>query len=124
MPLLFSYGTLQEESVQRSLFGRTISGHNDELVGFEQSLAKIDCSPPIASGSGRYHVNVVPNGRSDSRVSGMVFEVTESDLAAADEYENADGYKRMTATLASGKDAWVYAYAPAGPRAMGSSRTP
>jgi gamma-glutamylcyclotransferase (GGCT)/AIG2-like uncharacterized protein YtfP len=47
------------------------------------------------------------NGRNDSRVSGTVFEVSESELASADRYEPV-GYKRVSATLASGKQAWVY----------------
>ena len=41
MPRLFSYGTLQEERVQLSTFGRRLEGHRDELVGFERSTVKI-----------------------------------------------------------------------------------
>jgi hypothetical protein len=41
-------------------------------------------------------------------VRGTVFEVSESELAGADQYEPA-GYTRILATLASGKEAWVYA---------------
>jgi hypothetical protein len=37
-----------------------------------------------------------------------VFEVSEDELARADEYEPA-GYNRVSTTLASGKQAWVYA---------------
>jgi len=37
MPLLFSYGTLQQESVQRSTFGRLLDGPKDELPRFEPS---------------------------------------------------------------------------------------
>ena len=48
------------------------------------------------------------NGRNDSRVRGTVFEVSEGELAEADRYEPA-GYKRVSAMLASGKEAWVYA---------------
>ena len=48
------------------------------------------------------------NGRDDSRVGGMAFEVTDAELARADQYEPA-GYKRVSARLASGKQAWVYA---------------
>jgi gamma-glutamylcyclotransferase (GGCT)/AIG2-like uncharacterized protein YtfP len=114
MPLLFSYGTLQEESVQRALFGRTLSGQNDQLVGFERSFVKLENAQATTPGE-RYHVNVVLNGRSDSRLSGLVFEITEADFSAVDVYENFDGYRRITTTLASGKEAWVYAYAPAGP---------
>jgi len=37
MTLLFSYGTLQEESVQPATFGRRLQGSKDELVGFQLS---------------------------------------------------------------------------------------
>jgi hypothetical protein len=37
MPLLFSYGTLQQEDVQWSTFGRLLEGQRDELPGFERS---------------------------------------------------------------------------------------
>jgi hypothetical protein len=42
MPLLFSYGTLQQGAVQLSTFGRLLEGQPDELVGFEQSVLKIE----------------------------------------------------------------------------------
>lgn len=52
------------------------------------------------------------NGRDECRVSGMVFEVTDGELATADAYEPA-GYTRILATLSSGRHAWVYADSPA-----------
>ncbi len=108
MPLLFSYGTLQQEAVQMSTFGRRLRGHADELVGFEQSLLRIE-DPQFVTASGKAdHAIVKANGRSDSRVRGMVLEVTEAELAQADQYEPA-GYKRISTVLASGKQAWVYA---------------
>ena len=59
--------------------------------------------------SGRtHHANVTFNGRNDSRVSGTVFEITNAELAAADQYEQVATYKRVAAMLASGKRAWVY----------------
>lgn len=42
MPLLFSYGTLQQENVQMAVFGRLLHGQKDELVGFEQALIRIE----------------------------------------------------------------------------------
>lgn len=112
MPLLFSYGTLQQEAVQLSTFGRLLNGHADELVGFEQSLLKIE-DPAFVAASGKAVHNIVTfNGRHDSRVPGMVFEVTDSELAKSDRYEPA-GYTRVSAKLASGKQAWVYAAARA-----------
>jgi gamma-glutamylcyclotransferase (GGCT)/AIG2-like uncharacterized protein YtfP len=105
MPLVFSYGTLQHESVQLATFGRRLRGHRDELVGFEPASVRIEDTTTS-------HANVVFNGRSDSRVGGTVFEITEAELAAADAYEETAAYTRVTAMLASGTRAWVYVHAP------------
>ena len=110
MPLLFSYGTLQEEAVQRSTFGRRLDGEADELVGFEQSLLKIEDPQFVATSGKTHHAIVRFNGRGDNRVPGTVFEVSDRELVSADEYEPA-GYRRVSTVLASGKLAWVYAAA-------------
>jgi len=108
MPLLFSYGTLQQEAVQMATFGRPLQGQPDELISFEQSLLKVE-DPLFVAKSGKVHHFIVKfNGRNDSRVSGTVLEISEMELAQADLYEPA-GYKRIFAMLASGKQAWVYA---------------
>ena len=108
MPLLFSYGTLQEAAVQMSTFGRLLQGYPDELVGFEQSVLTITDPAFVATSGKSNHAIVRFNGRSESRVKGTVFEMSEHELSQADEYEPA-GYKRVLATLGSGKQAWVYA---------------
>ena len=108
MPLIFSYGTLQQEDVQLSTFGRLLQGQRDELPGFEQSSIEIE-DPRVAAASGRtHHANVTFRGGNDARVSGTVFEITDAELAAADRYERLAGYKRTATVLASGKRAWVY----------------
>jgi gamma-glutamylcyclotransferase (GGCT)/AIG2-like uncharacterized protein YtfP len=107
MPLLFSYGTLQQENVQLSTFGRLLHGQKDELLGFEQSLVRIEDSQIVATSGKMHHPIVKFNGRNDSRVSGTVFEITDAELASADQYEVAV-YQRVAAMLASGKQAWVY----------------
>jgi gamma-glutamylcyclotransferase (GGCT)/AIG2-like uncharacterized protein YtfP len=108
MPLVFSYGTLQQEGVQLSTFGRLLQGQTDEILGFEQSSVRIE-DPQVAATSGKtHHANVTFNGRHDSRVSGTVFEITDAELAAADQYEQLAAYKRVAVVLASGKQAWVY----------------
>jgi gamma-glutamylcyclotransferase (GGCT)/AIG2-like uncharacterized protein YtfP len=108
MPLLFSYGTLQQESVQMSIFGRLLQGQPDELIGFEQSLLKIEDPLFVAASGKNHHAIVKYSGRNESRVRGTVFEISDSELANADLYE-PPGYKRILAMLASGKEAWVYA---------------
>jgi gamma-glutamylcyclotransferase (GGCT)/AIG2-like uncharacterized protein YtfP len=108
MPLLFSYGTLQQENVQLSTFGRLLQGQRDELLGFELSLVRIEDPQVVATSGQSHHANVTATGSNDSRVSGTVFEITDTELAAADQYEQRATYKRILAMLASGKPAWVY----------------
>ena len=108
MPLLFSYGTLQQAAVQMSTFGRLLRGEPDELVGFERSTLEVEDPEFVAASGSARHAVVRFNGRGDSRVSGTVLELSDDELAAADRYEPA-GYRRVPATLASGKRAWVYA---------------
>ena len=119
MPLLFSYGTLQQENVQLSTFGKRLDGQRDELSGFEQSSVKIE-DPQVAAATGRtHHANVKFNGHEASRVPGMVFEITDAELASVDNYEAAFSYKRVAAMLASGRQAWVYVYARGAPAGVG-----
>ena len=113
MPLLFSYGTLQEEDVQLSTFGRRLTGQRDELPRYEPSLLKIDEPEEVAATGKTHHANVTFNGNDESRVPGMVFEIAEAELAGVDEYEATFSYKRVAAVLASGRQAWVYV-APSG----------
>ena len=117
MPLVFAYGTLQQDHVQLSTFGRLLWGQRDELPGFEPSLVRIEDPHVVATTGKTHHDNVTLNGRSDSRVSGMVFELTDAELAAADEYERVAAYTRIAVTLASGTQAWVYVDARSAPGA-------
>lgn len=107
MPLLFSYGTLQQENVQLSTFGRTLDGRRDQLVGFEQSVVRIE-DPAVVRTSGKTHHPIVKfTGNASSRVDGTVFEITDAELRNADTYE-VSAYERVSTRLASGKQAWVY----------------
>lgn len=118
MPLLFSYGTLQQENVQLSTFGRRLDGQRDELLGCEPSLVRIEDPQLVATSGKTHHANVRFNGQDESRVAGMVFEITDAELASVDEYEAAFSYERVAAMLASGRQAWVYVHtdsAPDGP---------
>ena len=115
MPLLFSYGTLQQESVQLSTFGRLLNGQSDELVGFEQTSVRIEDPQVVATLGKTHHANVQFNGNENSRVPGMVFEITDAELTSCDQYEAAFLYKRVATTLASGRQAWVYVHASVAP---------
>jgi gamma-glutamylcyclotransferase (GGCT)/AIG2-like uncharacterized protein YtfP len=111
MPLIFSYGTLQREDVQLARFGRLVEGQSDHLVGFELSDVEI-ADPALAAAFGMTHyANLTYSGRRDSRVNGMVLELTQAELEAADEYEERANFRRIPQQLASGRLAWIYVYA-------------
>jgi Gamma-glutamyl cyclotransferase, AIG2-like len=107
MPLLFSYGTLQQEDVQRATFGRPLAGQPDELLGFVSALVEIEDAEVVATSGQRHHPIVKFTGATQDRVPGNVFEITDAELVQADQYE-VSAYQRVRATLASGQRAWVY----------------
>ena len=85
-----------------------IAEEADELPEFEPSLVQIEDVRIVAASGVTHYANVIFNGRSDSRVAGSVFEISDAELVAADGYERIANYKRIAATLASGKHAWLY----------------
>jgi Gamma-glutamyl cyclotransferase, AIG2-like len=114
---LFSYGTLQLESVQLSTFGRALDGLPDALPGFEQAMLKIEDPSVVATSGKAFHPIVRFTGRPADEVAGVVFQVTPVEILDADRYEVA-AYLRIGVTLRSGRRAWVYVdkrFAPAEP---------
>lgn len=107
---LFSYGTLQLESVQMQHFGRTLNGHADVLPGFEIRDCLIS-DPNVVNTSGKaIHPIACFTGDAHDGVAGMVFELSQQELDEADNYE-VDDYKRVKRILKSGEHAWVYVQA-------------
>ena len=97
---LFSYGTLQQSDLQKTLFGRELPGHPDRLPGYH--LATLPITDPdviAASGTAEHPID---------HIDGTVLQLTDAELVAADAYE-VDDYSRSLVTLASGVSAWVYA---------------
>ena len=106
MPYLFSYGTLQQESVQIASFGRVLKGKPDALPGWRREMVEIIDAEVFCLSGERFHPILVP-GDNDDEIPGMVFEISEEELLRADAYEVAE-YKRIAARLKSGLDAFVY----------------
>jgi gamma-glutamylcyclotransferase (GGCT)/AIG2-like uncharacterized protein YtfP len=105
--LLFTYGTLRDKNVQLTNFGRELEGRADVIPGFAQTFVSID-DPQVVAISGKTHHPIVqPSSNPLDEVSGTVFEITEPELASADQYEVRD-YERISVTLKSGVQAWVY----------------
>ncbi len=104
---LFSYGTLQQEDVQRATFGRLLHGKPDALAGFKQEMVEITDPDVLAKSGKRFHPIVMRSSDDADRVPGMVFAITPRELTAADAYE-VDDYERVSVVLMSGTQAWVY----------------
>ena len=107
MEHLFSYGTLQLDSVQQATFGRLLDGHDDAMPGYRTEMLEITDPEVLKTSGERFHPVVVPSDAASDQVAGKVFTITAEELAHADAYEVSD-YKRVQVTLVSGLDAWVY----------------
>ena len=94
---LFTYGTLQEEDVQQYIFQRCPEGAEDILLGYRISERKM---------YGRYLV-LQPSDANGAGVSGIAYRISREELQKADVYEGP-AYKRILASLQSGRKAWVY----------------
>ena len=104
---LFSYGTLRQPEVQLGNYGRLLAGEPDILVGYR--LVEIGIGDPeVIRMSGKaVHTIAVASGDPTDRVEGVVFLITDLELAATDSYETS-AYRRIEATLGSGRSAWAY----------------
>jgi gamma-glutamylcyclotransferase (GGCT)/AIG2-like uncharacterized protein YtfP len=108
--LLFSYGTLRQRDVQLTTFGRELDGHADAIVGYELHYVTITDPHVVATSGSDRHPILKSSARPGAEVQGTVFAISESELAAADEYE-VDDYARVRVPLRSGAQAWVYVFA-------------
>lgn len=104
---LFSYGTLQQEAVQISTFGRKLNGVADVLTGYRLANLAIKDPNVIALSGKAVHSILIYTGNETDTVQGVVFDITEKELHSADQYEVAE-YKRVSTQLQSGTTAWVY----------------
>lgn len=108
MPLLFSYGTLQQEEVQIANFGRALTGSSDVLQCYVVDEITITDERVLRESGKAIHPILRFTGIQQDEVEGTVFEITDAELAQADDYE-VDDYVRVAARLKSGKEAWIYA---------------
>lgn len=110
MELLFSYGTLQQKNVQLANFGRELKGNKDLLPGYVLGEILITDERVIRESGKNIHQILQYTGNEADKVAGTVFELTGEELAQADDYE-VDDYKRVSATMQSSVDCWIYAAA-------------
>jgi gamma-glutamylcyclotransferase (GGCT)/AIG2-like uncharacterized protein YtfP len=103
---VFSYGTLRQAEVQRTLYGREVPTSTDELPGFRIDWLRITDPTVITTSRSDLHP-ILRRGSDVESVSGVVLALTDDELTATDAYEVAD-YARRAVTLASGVNAWAY----------------
>lgn len=104
---LFTYGTLQLESVQLETFGRTLEGQPDALIGYCLASITINDQDFVTKSGTATHRNLQFTGNASDHVEGTVFMLTHQELEQADAYE-PEGYERVLVQLRSGAKAWVY----------------
>jgi hypothetical protein len=105
--LLFSYGTLQDKAVQMANFGRLLSGRAESLPGYTLLPIAIDDPAVVALSGKSQHMIAKRSQNAADEVTGVAFEITAEELAAADRYEVA-AYTRVQVTLKSGVEGWAY----------------
>jgi gamma-glutamylcyclotransferase (GGCT)/AIG2-like uncharacterized protein YtfP len=104
---LFAYGTLQQREVQLATYGRELAGTADALTGYQLEPLHIT-DPQVVRLSGKaVHKIARATGDPADRIPGMLFELSEAELAATDRYE-VDAYARVEVTLESGARAFAY----------------
>ncbi len=95
--VLFSYGSLQQQEVQLSLYKRVLKGNEDQLKGFKLTEELLYDQYPI----------IIETNDNTDLISGFVFEITLEELKFTDEYEG-EHYRRIQVKLESGREAWCY----------------
>ncbi len=107
MERLFSYGSLRDEKVQRAIFGHPVEGVADAITGYRLAEVVIDDATTAELSGTNVHRILDPTDNVEDRIEGLVLSLTDDELQLADDYEDA-AYKRVSARLASGGEAWVY----------------
>ena len=106
---LFSYGTLQLETVQLETFGRKLDGAPDALLGYKLVMITITEEDFVIKSGTANHRSLQFTGNSTDVVEGVVFKLTRNELEQADSYE-PEGYERVKVQLRSGTNAWVFVH--------------
>ena len=101
---LFSYGTLQLETVQLSQFGTRLDGEPDAVIGYRRGEIVIADEETVSLSGSSIHAILVETGDPLNQVEGTLYFVSTDQLDAADDYEVGD-YKRVEVKLRSGRSA-------------------
>ena len=102
MQKLFTYGTLQHPEVQEDLFGKTLKGTPETLLGYRVREIQIE------EEFGMVHYPIITEThKPEDTINGMVYTVSTKELHQSDLYEGLH-YKRVEVHLQSNQKAWAY----------------
>lgn len=105
MEKLFAYGSLQNEDIQKDLFGRILDGTPETLIGYIVKEIQIE----EEFGLVRYPIITETENQEDT-INGMVYTISTKELHQSDLYEGLH-YKRVEVRLQSNQIAWAYSAA-------------
>jgi gamma-glutamylcyclotransferase (GGCT)/AIG2-like uncharacterized protein YtfP len=105
MEKLFAYGSLQNEEVQKDLFGRILEGTPETLIGYIVKRIQIE------EEFGLVHYPIITEtNKTEDTINGVVYSITTKELHQSDLYEGLH-YKRVEVQLQSDQKAWAYSAA-------------
>ena len=105
MEKLFAYGSLQNEDIQKDLFGRILDGTPETLVGYVVKDIQIEEEFGIV-----HYPIITETIKPEDTINGMVYSISLQELRQTDLYEGLH-YKRVEVHLQSNQKAWAYSAA-------------
>ena len=105
MEKLFAYGSLQNEDIQKDLFGRILVGTPETLIGYIVKDIQIEEEFGIV-----HYPIITETQKQQDTINGMVYSVSSQELRQTDLYEGLH-YRRVEVQLQSDQKAWAYSAA-------------
>ena len=105
MEKLFAYGSLQNEDVQKDLFGRILEGTSETLIGYIIKKIQIEEEFGLV-----YYPIITETQKPEDTIDGMVYAISTQELHQSDLYEGLH-YKRVEVQLQSNQKVWAYSAA-------------
>jgi gamma-glutamylcyclotransferase (GGCT)/AIG2-like uncharacterized protein YtfP len=105
MEKLFAYGSLQNEDLQKDLFGRIIEGTPETLIGYVVKEIQIEEEFGLV-----HYPIIVETHKPEDTINGIVYTISPQELRQTDLYEGLH-YRRVEVHLESNQKAWAYSAA-------------
>ncbi|MDI5897244.1 gamma-glutamylcyclotransferase [Flavobacterium sp. LB2P84] len=105
MEKLFAYGSLQNEDIQKDLFGRILDGTPETLIGYVVKEIQIEEEFGLV-----HYPIIVETHKPEDTINGIVYSISSQELRQTDLYEGLH-YRRVEVHLESNQKAWAYSAA-------------